>query len=248
LFGGDFYLSAAPEVGIPACSLVFVQSKDGNTGADDPFVLGGGETDKHVIYEGLSQVAADAVLSGANTIRDSEMLFAVWHPEIVQLRSTLGKPRFPIQVVATRHGVDLESCLLFNVPEVPACVLTVAAGLEHMQDALALRPWVRSIVMDDPSDLRAAFDALHDLGIRRVSAVGGRQTATQLIDAGLVQDVYLTTSAKEAGEPGTPMYAGMLRARTLVRKHGTKRDSGVHFEHLHLEYVPTSLEASRRTT
>ena len=46
---------------------VFVQSADGNTGARNPADLGGGETDKHLIYEGLSRVDVDGVLAGAAT-------------------------------------------------------------------------------------------------------------------------------------------------------------------------------------
>ena len=30
-------------------NLVFVESREGNTGADDPSTLGGGETDQHLI-------------------------------------------------------------------------------------------------------------------------------------------------------------------------------------------------------
>ncbi|MEQ1868642.1 MAG: hypothetical protein ABL961_01300 [Vicinamibacterales bacterium] len=54
--GGAFYATPSPDPRRPACSLVFVQSLDGNTGAHNPFTLGGGETDKHAIYEGLSGV------------------------------------------------------------------------------------------------------------------------------------------------------------------------------------------------
>src|SRR4051812_4300982 len=64
-YDGPFHLSPAPH-GSPAVSLVFVQSADGNTGAANPDSLGGGPTDKHLIYEGVSRVAADAVLAGAN--------------------------------------------------------------------------------------------------------------------------------------------------------------------------------------
>src|SRR3954462_382954 len=79
LFDGDFYL-APVRFDVPATSLVFVQSRDGNTGARDPSSLGGGETDKHLIYEGLSRVAADGVLAGADTIRGGDVLLSVWHP------------------------------------------------------------------------------------------------------------------------------------------------------------------------
>ncbi len=241
LFDGDFYQSPAPDSSLPACSLVFVQSLDGNTGTDNPFTLGGGETDKHVIYEGLSQVAADAVLAGAATILGGDIVFAVWHPELVQLRAALGKPRYPVQIIATLQGLDLDHTLMFNVPELPVVVLTDTAGAERMRAGLVARPWVHLVVMASPSDLSSALRTLRTSGIERISAVGGRHLATQLIDAGLIQDLYLTTSAIAGGEPGTPMYPGPLSARALIRKHGTGADAGVIFEHLHLETTPRQL-------
>ena len=61
-YGGEFCLvHDQPER--TALSLVFVQSKDGNPGGADPGDFGGGVTDKYLIYEGLSRVAADAVES-----------------------------------------------------------------------------------------------------------------------------------------------------------------------------------------
>ena len=233
--GGDFHVTPSPDPRRPACSLVFVQSLDGNTGADNPFTLGGGETDKHVIYEGLSQVSADAVLAGADTIGGGDLVFSVWHPELVRLRLTLGKARYPVQSVATLRGVDLDRRLLFNVPEIRVVVLTVAAGASRMREGLASRPWVQPLVMEHREALPAAFETLRTLGLERISAVGGRHMATQLIDAGLVQDVYLTTSARTGGEPGTPLYPHPLKGRILVRAHGTGADSGVQFEHHQLE-------------
>ena len=41
VFDGPFYASAPP-TGAPSIGLVFVQSRDGNTGAADPSSLGGG--------------------------------------------------------------------------------------------------------------------------------------------------------------------------------------------------------------
>src|SRR5687767_14182670 len=52
LYDGPFHLSPAPAAA-PAVSLVFVRTADGNTGAENPGDLGGGDTDKHLIYEGL---------------------------------------------------------------------------------------------------------------------------------------------------------------------------------------------------
>lgn len=86
--------------------------------------------------------------------------------------------------------------------------------------------------MSGSNDLGAAFGALRRMGIEHVSAVGGRTIATALIDAGLVQDAYLTTSARPGGDPATPMYAKPLEADVVVKKLGTGSDAGVVFRHL----------------
>ena len=230
LFDGPFYLSPLPQR-LPACHLVFVQSLDGNTGARNPQTLGGGETDKHLIYEGLARVSADAVLAGSSTVRGGSLVFSVWHPELVRLRQTLGQPRHPIQIVATRRGVPIDRELLYNIPELRLVLLTAPDGIAVMRDALAERPWITPIVVDIGHTLIDAFEQLRAMGIERISAVGGRGLAADLIDAGLVQDLYLTTSPITGGEPGTPMYSRPLELRTVVRKRGTLHETGVVFEH-----------------
>jgi riboflavin biosynthesis pyrimidine reductase len=231
LFDGPFYLSPPRSTLRPSCSLVFVRSADGNTGAADPGTLGGGETDKHLIYEGLSRAAADAVLAGAETVRGTDLILSVWHPEMVHLRTSLGLPRHPVQIVATIRGIALDEALLFNVPEVPVVLLTSSAGADHMKDAVRARPWVTLLRMETPEDLPDAFERLRSRGISRVSCVGGRTLASHLLAAHLVDDVYLTTAARAGGEPGTPLPMPG-QSRVIVRKHGTGTDTGVVFEHL----------------
>jgi len=232
MFDGPFYLSAALSLDLPATSLVFVQSRDGNTGATDPASLGGGEADKHLIYEGLSRVAADAVLAGAETVRSGNIVLSTWRPELVELRRSLGLPRHPIQIVATLRGLKLDDGLLFNVPELRVILLTLPACSELMRTQLADRPWVMPIAMPTPHELPFAFRQLRELGIQRISCIGGRTIAEQLIDAGLIQDVYLTTAPQPGGEPNTPFYSKPLPAREVVRKHGSGQDTGVIFQHL----------------
>jgi riboflavin biosynthesis pyrimidine reductase len=234
LFDGCFYVSPAPSDEIPTVSLVFVQSRDRDTVAGNPSTLGGGEADKHLVYEGLSRAAADGVLSGAATIRGTDLVFSVWHPELVALRASLGLPRHPMQIVATLHGIDLEHDLMFNVPELLVAVVTAADGADAMRDGLVARPWITAIVMDGPHDLAGAFRRLRQLGVRRLSCIGGRTIAAQLIDAGLIQDLYLTTSARSGGAPNTPFYAKPLETSLIARKHGTGADRGVVFEHLRI--------------
>lgn len=230
MFDGPFYLSPAPSPNLPSTNLVFVQSKDGNTGAKDPSALGGGEADKHLIYEGLSRVAADAVMSGAETIRGGRIVLSTWHPELVALRASLGLPRHPIQIVATLRGLDFDG-IMFNVPDLRVIILTVGECSELMITPVADRPWITTLTMPSADALPFAFRHLKAMGIERISCIGGRTLARQLIDAGLVQDLYLTTAPKAGGEPNTPIYPKALPGKVIVRKRGTGADEGVTFEH-----------------
>ena len=234
-FDGPFFESSASDPSLPAINTVFVQSADGNTGTDKPIELGGGLTDKHLIYEGLSSVHADAIVTGASTIRNEQMVMAIWHPDLVALRESLGLPRYPAQVVATRSGdLDVESSLLYNVPELRVFILTEDAGARALEPFARKRPWIQVLSAGAESDVIAGLKTLRaDHGIARVSSIGGRTLTTQLIENGAVQDIYLTTSPKPGGEPGTPFYTGArpLETTLVVRKAGGDEETGVVFEH-----------------
>ena len=237
LFDGHFYRTDTEPAGLPHVSLVFVQSKDGNTVAADPSTLGGGESDKHLIYEGLSRVDADAVMAGATTARSERMVFSVWHPELVALRQASGQSRHPAQVVVTDRGdLPIENGLMFNDPSLRVFLITKTGTATALRHRIGDRSWVEVINGGEPLSLTAAMTQLFSRGIRVVSCVGGRTLATGMIREGLASDVYLTTSPEEAGEPGTPFYDGPpLRLRTIVEKAGRGEEAGVKFEHLVIE-------------
>jgi riboflavin biosynthesis pyrimidine reductase len=231
LFDGAFFLSRAGDATRPACSLVFVQSADGNTGADDPGSLGGGATDKHLIYEGLSRVAADAVMAGAGTVRGAGVVFSVWHPEMVALRASLGCSRHPVQIVATSRGLNPDEELICNIPSTRVVLLTGEPPSSDLLKGLATRPWITRVAVDG-GDFVAAFAHLRAMGIARISCVGGRSLARTLLAAGLVDDVLLTTAPHPGGEPNTPIAPWAWQGRVVVRKHGTENESNVLFEQI----------------
>ena len=234
-FDGRFYESWPADKTLPAVNTVFVQSADGNTGLDNPMALGGGLTDKHLIYEGLSSVHADAIVSGATTIAGGDTVMALWHPKLISLRIALGLPRYPAQVVATRSGeLDIESSLLYNVAQLGLFIITNDAGAEVLRPHTASRPWIQVLSAGSESDLVAGLRVLRaQHGVTRVSSIGGRRVTTQLIDAGVVQDIYLTTSPLSGGEPNTPFYTGTspLNTSLIVKKAGQADEAGVVFEH-----------------
>ena len=177
--------SPAAPAGLPSANLVFVQSRDGNTVTTDPSSLGGGEADKHLIYEGLSRVAADAVLAGARRLRGGRIVLSVWRPELVALRAAMGLPRHPIQIVATLQRADARrgrcstcrSCASSSSPS-PAARTRCATRSRQRRGS-------RIVVMDDRRDLRDAFGELRRPG-NRAHVVHRRphDSRAQLLDAG----------------------------------------------------------------
>jgi riboflavin biosynthesis pyrimidine reductase len=237
LFDGAFYRSEPIDPLLPAVSLVFVQSRDGNTSADNPSHLGGGEGDKHLIYEGLSRVDADAVLAGSTTARSDRMVFSVWHPELVRLRLERGKPRHPAQVIVTdRADLAIERALIFQVPDLPVFIATRTSAVGPLRQRVASRPWIEVVDSGNPLSLTGALRHLKSHGLNVISAIGGRRTATALLNEHLVDDIYLTTSPIDAGEPNTPYYEGppLPLARVLL-KQGLGPEAGVRFEHFVVE-------------
>jgi riboflavin biosynthesis pyrimidine reductase len=230
-YDGPFHVFSAPP-DLPAISLVFVQTRDGNTAAPNPGDLGGGTTDKYLLYEGLTRVGADAVLAGAASI-GRHVFFTVTHPELAALRLDLGLPPQPIQMVISNDGnVDLSSRTL-STPEARAFLLAGAECVRKLSSEVSRRPWVTLLPIEN--DLVGVFRRLKkEHGIRRISAIGGRITATNLIDAGLVQDIYLTTSMIDGGESNTPWYIGTHPPRldTIVRKREVAVEAPILFEHL----------------
>jgi len=233
LFDGEFYRSVLPaDSDIPVTNLVFVESLDGNTVADDPSTLGGGATDTHVVYEGLSRVDADAVLAGASTVRNEDLVFSVWHPELVALRQERGRTRHPAQViVVNRSSPRIETALVFQEPALQVFLVMPSNAAASLRTRMAGRPWIDVIDAGEPLSMRVALRALKSRGIMTVSAVGGRTTARALLRERLIHDLYLTTAAKTGGKPGTPLLEGPLDAAPIVIKEGTGPDAGVRFVH-----------------
>ena len=132
----------------------------------------------------------------------------------------------PAQIVVSKRGRFDFDALLFNVPDVRVFLIAGDECIARHESALRARPWVRLI----PLERRRSWPAFERLrleeGIQRISAIGGRSTATQLVDAGLIQDIYLTTTSLEGGEPGTPWYCGATHhtSRPSPANSGTKAD------------------------
>jgi riboflavin biosynthesis pyrimidine reductase len=129
--------------------------------------------------------------------------------------------------------VDVDGTRLFNVRGVPVFVLTSRPGAERLARALHARPWVRAIVADGADALTEQVNELFSRGQRRISCVGGALTASAFVDAGLADDLYLTTSPRDGGTPRSPWYVGDRppSVERVLAKSWDDVEGVVRFEH-----------------
>ncbi len=119
----------------------------------------------------------------------------------------------PVEVVEDRADVlvlELDGALIAANPSLEG---TIVLGLA-VRLARQIGPEYREIICDDGFDLveSARWRACApSTAPERISAVGGRTIATALIDQRIAQDLSLTTSAIDGGEPSTPFYRGQQR-------------------------------------
>jgi dihydrofolate reductase len=118
------------------------------------------------------------------------------------------------------------------VPDVPVYIIASPGACERLESAVSCRSAIELIPMRG-NDLGTPLTYLRQKrGVNRISCIGGRATATALLDGGYVQDLCLTTTERDAGEPGTPYYAGTKTPalELMVRKRGEDPEYPITFE------------------
>ena len=123
---------------------------------------------------------------------------------------------------------------MFQEPNLPVFLITTSDAATSLRLQVATRPWIQVIDGGQPLSMRAALRVLKSRGIETVSAIGGRTTARALLREHVIRDLYLTTAAKNGGEPDTPLLEGPLDAPTVLVKEGTGVEEGVRFTHYSL--------------
>lgn len=186
-------LFPAPPANRPYVFINMVSTVDGKIvqGAPGGSARGlGGPTDQ-ILFRRL-QLNADAALIGGNTLRASQVIY----------------PRVLTRFVATRTGdIPLGNRFFTDAPErafvvaprgLPAATracIKAAAGLIETGD-------------EDCNWLAALRTIRHDLHIRKLLCEGGSQINTQLIHAGLADELFLTLAPKLKGGEHLPTIFG----------------------------------------
>ncbi|UZN05073.1 dihydrofolate reductase family protein [Cellulomonas sp. S1-8] len=197
-----------------------VASIDGAaTGGDGRSGSLGTAADRRVFA--VLRALADVVLVGAGTVRAEGYRELPVAPHLRDARAAAGlDPRIELAVV-TRRG-DVPADLLTGAR--PPLVVTGAAGADRARDAVGPERLVVVPGTDDPDspDLGAAVAALAARGLRHVLAEGGPHLLADLLAAGVVDELFLTTGpvllAGDAPRPVTSA-AGLAPPRAARLRH-----------------------------
>ena len=148
---------------------------------------------------------ADAVLVGVSTVMADDPLLTCRLPGL--------EDRSPVRVISdSRASLAPDSRLARTAGTVPVWLLTLAGEDEPRARALAERGIVLiacAATADSKVDLTDALRRLAERGINRVLAEGGARMARALVEADLVDEVYLLGASKALGAGGLDALAGL---------------------------------------
>jgi riboflavin biosynthesis pyrimidine reductase len=240
LYGGPLRL------GDDALYANFVSTVDGVVALGDPAVSSGpaisgrSEADRFVM--GLLRAVAGVVLIGGGTMRDDPG--HLWTPEYIyppaaagyaELRTRLGLPARPLLAVVTAGGkLDVGERALRE----DALVLTTEVGASALRGRLPAGCRLQ-VLAPQGFALPDAVAALRAEGHRRVLSEGGPRVLAELMQADLVDDLFLTLSPVLAGRSAATRRLGLLE--DLAFSAGTLRPARLlsarrHQGHLLLRY------------
>jgi 5-amino-6-(5-phosphoribosylamino)uracil reductase len=173
----------------PFTKVVLAMSADGKiadrTGAAARF---GSPADQRHLETQIAD--CDAVLFGAGTLRAYETSLPITAPDLRQQRQTQQRSPQPIHIVCSASG-DLNPNLRFFQQSLPRWLLTSAAGAQPWQGQPQF-DHILSMEFAPPACWQPTLQELLQLGIDRLAVLGGGELVASLVEAGQIDELYLT--------------------------------------------------------
>lgn len=189
----------------------FVLSTDGGIAADGSSVPLSGPADK-AAFQAL-RATSDAVVVGAGTARREDYGPVRLRPSGREWRATHGREGLPPLVVVSRR-LELDPAARCFSGDVRTVVVTCAASPAPARQRLAEVAEVL-VAGDEGVDLAHAVGALRERGLVRLLCEGGPALLTDLLRAGLVDELCLTSTPLLLGD--APRLTGPLPERLPLR-------------------------------
>jgi len=243
----DLVLGGPDPRATPWLALCMVTSLDGSVTLHEVSGGLGGPADKRALAR--VRDACDVILVGAGTVRDEDYPPYPGGAARQQRRREKGLAARPPVAMVTRTGALPDGHPLVADPEDPPIVIVAGADESRVRAALSdtpAGPGIRWIVAgEDRLDWSAALAALAARGLPRISCEGGPRINGALLEAGLVDEVFVTVAPALVGGDGLRL----TRTDAPARRHDLTLVSAlVHADELLLRYrraASSSSAASR---
>jgi riboflavin biosynthesis pyrimidine reductase len=223
----------AGKLGFQAARLYanFVSSLDGVTALEgethsSQMISGKSEADRFVM--GLLRACADAVLIGAGTLRAAPD--SLWTPahiypdaagEFAELRRNLGLTDVPRLVVLTARG---ELNTHHRALQAGALVITTSLGATRLANRLSASSTVTALGNGQAINLADVIAALRSEGHEMILSEGGPTVIGGLLQAGSLDELFLTMSPILAGRSAADGRAGLVEGIELLPSQSISGD------------------------
>jgi riboflavin biosynthesis pyrimidine reductase len=189
----------------------FVISRDGKVSFNEPGKRSGGPISGFNRHDrwlmALLRARADAVLVGASVLDEAPRqrwtagaLIAEDAAAWEELRAAEGRQPMPLHVIVTRYGKVRRETPVIADANVPALIVSTEAGVAQARKILVDAPNVRYLATGDRIDFRLLRDELgSEFGVRTLLAEVGPRVYGALLEAGVVDDEFVTLSPIMAG-------------------------------------------------
>ncbi|KAB2653574.1 MAG: hypothetical protein DVB32_10505 [Verrucomicrobia bacterium] len=190
----------------------------------EPFTNG---YDQNFLY--LLRTRADAVMAGARTVASSDVTMDSGGGRFEAIRLREGRSRHNLRIVVSASGNVSPRLRIFEVKSSPVILLTTAranpAALANLKGVADVVPCGDKVV-----DWNVALTHLwKHWGVRSLLCEGGGELNGALVEAGMVDEIYLTVAPVIFGGHHAPTLADgngfptLSKATTLVLKHRFRR-------------------------
>jgi diaminohydroxyphosphoribosylaminopyrimidine deaminase/5-amino-6-(5-phosphoribosylamino)uracil reductase len=195
--------------GRPMVTLKLAETADGYAaaGVHDARLMITGQAANNRVQ--IMRALHDAVMVGAGTALGDDPLLTV--------RLAGLEKRSPLRVILDTHlRLSLRSRLVATAAEHPVLVIAgegASASARLALEAKGVAVDIAPLGTNGHIDLPSALSLLAQRGITRVFSEGGPLVAAALIEANLVDDVFIFRGAKPFGRKGLPALDAMSRQR-----------------------------------
>jgi riboflavin-specific deaminase-like protein len=185
-----------PSARRPHLLLNMISTADGRASLRGRSGAIGEEADRQ-LFHGL-RTAVDAVIAGAGTIRAERYRRIVRDEHSRQIRQRRGLAEEPLACIVSARLQLPADIPLFKEPG--ARIVVITPSRESVSDIDARIDYIRSS-SPHTLDLSAALGELYErFAVRTVLCEGGPHLNSQLLAAGLVDELFLSLAPKLAGE------------------------------------------------